>query len=71
LEEAVDAYFTDEKFYYDEDTFNLLFPEREDAVVRLAGWADTPGNVARQLAFIEMHYLCVDAFSIPALLEQF
>jgi hypothetical protein len=26
-------------FYYDEDTYNLLFPERTDAVFRMAGFA--------------------------------
>jgi hypothetical protein len=46
-----------------EDIFNLWFPEREDAVLKMVTYLDgsTP---------VEQWYYCMDAFSLDAIIEQ-
>ena len=47
----------------DEDLYNLWFPEREDAVLKMVTYLDgsTP---------VEQWYYCMDAFSLDAIIEQ-
>lgn len=44
--------------------FDLLFPARDDAIVRLVDIVNTKGGEA------EFYYVCVDSFSFPAVLAQ-
>ena len=51
-------------FFFDEDTFNLFFPERTDAVLKYAKNGESGGD------FTDIVYLCMDTFSAPAIIEQ-
>jgi hypothetical protein len=59
-------------FLWEEDLFNLWFPEREDAVLRMVAYyqeaedADPPTFTDGY----EQWYLCIDSFSLDAVIEQ-
>jgi hypothetical protein len=69
MEEDEDQTAYDEvKFMYDEDNFDLFFPPRSDAIFKLVRSSvidDDPDYYAYDHVFI-----CIDAFSLPAALEQ-
>ena len=50
--------------FYVEEAFNTLFPDREDAIVKMVDFHATTGNEA------EYYYVCADSFSFPAILAQ-
>jgi hypothetical protein len=53
------------KFNYPaKEVFDLLFPPRNDAVLKLVDIQNTQGAEA------EYYYVCVDSFSFPAILAQ-
>jgi hypothetical protein len=52
-----------------EDIFNLWFPEREDAVLRLVEYFEFNEPVSWIYGH-EQWYLCIDSFSLDAVIEQ-
>jgi hypothetical protein len=46
---------------YDEKTYNLFFPKRSDAIVRMVSFEPDFGA--------EQYYFCMDTFSYDALVE--
>ena len=62
-------YYDGSTFAWDadtEDTFNLWFPEREDAVLKLISYDVLP----HAPWVLEQWYLCIDTYSLDAILEQ-
>ena len=53
-----------DNFYLEEEQFELWFPDREDAVLKYVK------DVDEDVRHIDVIYLCVDPFSMPALIEQ-
>ena len=50
--------------YPAKEAFDLLFPPRNDAIVKLVDFKITDNKEA------EFYYVCVDSFSFPAILAQ-
>jgi hypothetical protein len=50
--------------FYIEKFFNTLFPARSDAIVKMVNFVATADSEA------EYYYVCVDSFSLPAVLDQ-
>jgi hypothetical protein len=50
--------------FFDAEMFDFLFPNREDAIVKMVNFVNTKGAEA------EYYYTCVDSFSFPAFLAQ-
>jgi hypothetical protein len=46
----------------------MLFPPIKDAVVKMAAFSEM-AEFSPQLGMLEMHYICVDSNSVPALLQ--
>jgi hypothetical protein len=55
---------TNFNFAYEEG-FNTLFPNRNDAILKMVNFQNTVGKEA------EYYYFCADSFSFPAILAQF
>ena len=67
-EDDAQTAYDEVKFMYDEDNFDLFFPPRSDAIFKLVRSSvidDDPDYYAYDHVFI-----CIDAFSLPAALEQ-
>ncbi len=48
--------------FYDAKMFDYLFPNRDDAIIKMVNFLNTNGAEA------EFYYTCVDSFSFPAFL---
>jgi len=70
LDTPLDLY-DDVNFHWEEDLFNLWFPEREDAVLRMVAYFELPDDDPPTAVLgYEQWYLCIDSFSLDAVIEQ-
>ena len=59
------------KFHWEEDFFDLWFPDREDAVLRMVTYFELPtAPPVMAVVGLEQWYLCIDSFSLDAVIEQ-
>ena len=64
FKELAEEQETDDFYFENDEDFNLLFPEREDAILKYVKTGEFDSSP------VDYVYLCIDPFSFPALVEQ-